>query len=65
MDGTVRERFFLGSQWLYKVDTPAGALAVLAVNDGTRTAEEGSVTGLDWAPAQVRVLRPEPSEVAR
>jgi len=54
--GTVRERFFLGSQWLYQVDTPAGDLMVVCPNDGSAPAEEGAATGLDWAPQQVRVL---------
>ena len=59
--GTVRERFFLGSQWLYQVDTAAGRLAVLAPNDGSAAAEEGAQTGLEWSAQQVRLL---PAEAA-
>jgi putative spermidine/putrescine transport system ATP-binding protein len=54
--GTVRERFFLGSQWLYQVDTAAGELVVVCPNDGSAPAEEGQATGLDWAAQQVRLL---------
>ena len=34
LDGSVRERFFLGSQWLYRVTTPLGELMVVCANDG-------------------------------
>jgi putative spermidine/putrescine transport system ATP-binding protein len=54
--GTVHERFFLGSQWLYQVLTAAGKLAVVCPNDGTAPAEEGSNVGLDWTAQQVRLL---------
>jgi putative spermidine/putrescine transport system ATP-binding protein len=54
--GTVRERFFLGSQWLYQVDTACGELVVVCPNDGSAPAEEGAATGLDWAAQQVRLL---------
>jgi putative spermidine/putrescine transport system ATP-binding protein len=56
MAGTVQERFFLGSQWLYKIGTAAGELAVLAPNDGSAPVDEGRPTGLDWSVEQVRVL---------
>ncbi|MGH8803887.1 MAG: ABC transporter ATP-binding protein [Polaromonas sp.] len=54
--GTVRERFFLGSQWLYQVATAAGELVVVCPNDGEAPAEEGMSTGLDWPTQQVRLL---------
>jgi putative spermidine/putrescine transport system ATP-binding protein len=54
--GVVRERFFLGSQWLYHVDTAAGDLEVVCSNDGTAPFEEGETTGLDWTAQQVRLL---------
>ena len=68
--GRVRERFFLGSQWLYSVATPAGDIVVVCANDGTAPAEEGQDVGLDWPAAQVRLLpgalhlKPEVQEVA-
>ncbi|MDB5930543.1 MAG: transporter related protein [Polaromonas sp.] len=54
--GTVRERFFLGSQWLYCVASPAGEMVVVCANDGAAPAEEGQDVGLDWPAAQVRLL---------
>jgi putative spermidine/putrescine transport system ATP-binding protein len=48
IDGEVAERFFLGSQWLYRVDTAIGALAVLCPNDGRTALETGQRTGIDW-----------------
>jgi putative spermidine/putrescine transport system ATP-binding protein len=37
----VRERFFLGSQWMYALSTPIGELMVLSPNDGREAIEEG------------------------
>jgi putative spermidine/putrescine transport system ATP-binding protein len=54
--GIVRERFFLGSQWLYQVATSAGDLVVVCPNDGAAPAEEGQGIGLDWSAQQVRLL---------
>ena len=56
LDGTVCERFFLGSQWLYRVTTRAGELVVVCPNDGAAPAEEGQGVGLDWPTQQVRLL---------
>ena len=55
--GEVRERFFLGSQWLYCVNTAAGELVVLCPNDGAAPAEETQLVGLDWSTQQVRLLQ--------
>ncbi|MEO8022182.1 ABC transporter ATP-binding protein [Polaromonas sp.] len=54
--GTVHQRFFLGSQWLYQVATAAGELVVVCSNDGAAPAEEGMHIGLDWTAQQVRLL---------
>jgi putative spermidine/putrescine transport system ATP-binding protein len=56
LDGVVRERFFLGSQWLYRVATAAGELVVVCANDGQAPAEEEMPVGLDWKPNLVRLL---------
>ncbi|MGH8831096.1 MAG: ABC transporter ATP-binding protein [Polaromonas sp.] len=56
LTGTVRERFFLGSQWHYQVATAAGELVVVCPNDGAAPVEEGMSTGLDWPAQQVRLL---------
>ena len=56
IDGEVRERFFLGSQWLYRVGTPLGDLMVLAPNDGRGALDEGERTGLNWPDHCMRLL---------
>ncbi len=56
MNGQVCERFFLGSQWLYRVGTPVGDLMVLAPNDGRAALTEGERTGVDWPDHCMRLL---------
>ena len=56
VDGTVTERFFLGSQWLYRLATPLGELTVLAPNTGAAPLSEGAVTGLAWDPDLMRAM---------
>uniref|UniRef100_UPI001ABCFFE1 ABC transporter ATP-binding protein n=1 Tax=Variovorax paradoxus TaxID=34073 RepID=UPI001ABCFFE1 len=57
LDGTVQERFFLGSQWLYRLATPAGELMVLSPNDGRAALAEGDAAGIDWPAHCTRLLR--------
>lgn len=52
----VTSRFFLGSQWLYELDTPLGSLTVLAPNTGHGALSVHEAAGLDWAGQAVRVL---------
>ncbi|MDT7837938.1 ABC transporter ATP-binding protein [Aquabacterium sp. OR-4] len=54
--GTVRECYFLGSQWLYAVHTPAGTLMALVPNDGREALAEGQACGLDWSDSALRAL---------
>jgi putative spermidine/putrescine transport system ATP-binding protein len=63
LDGTVQERFFLGSQWLYRLSTPAGDLTVLSPNDGRDALDEGNAVGIDW-PAHCTRLLPAEEAVA-
>jgi putative spermidine/putrescine transport system ATP-binding protein len=56
LTGTVATRYFLGSQWMYEVDTPLGALTVLTPNDGRAPHDDGDRVGVDWQPDVVRVL---------
>ena len=56
LDGDVVERFFLGSQWLYRLKTPVGEMTVLCPNDGRGMLEEGRSTGIDWPDSCTRVL---------
>lgn len=53
---TIKGRYFLGSQWLYEVETPLGALTVLAPNTGRQPLNVHAVAGLDWIAEAVRVL---------
>ncbi|MBV7483457.1 ABC transporter ATP-binding protein [Bordetella sp. BOR01] len=59
LDARVYARFFLGSQWLYELDSALGRLILVTPNDGADPLEEGESTGLDWSPAAVRVLAAE------
>jgi putative spermidine/putrescine transport system ATP-binding protein len=65
LDGTVHQRFFLGSQWLYQIDTTAGELIVVCGNDGQAPAEEGARVGLDWPAHLVRLLPIAPQHAER
>jgi putative spermidine/putrescine transport system ATP-binding protein len=56
LQGQVGERFFLGSQWLYRIATPVGDLMVLSPNDGRDALDEGQATGLDWPGHCMRLL---------
>ncbi len=56
LDGNVVNRFFLGSQWLFTVQTAIGAITVSAPNQGGEPPGEGTIVGLDWSPASVRVI---------
>lgn len=56
LDGRVANRFFLGSQWLFSIETPIGAMIVSAPNQGEEPPAEGAAVGLDWAPASLRIV---------
>lgn len=62
LQGQVHSRFFLGSQWLYRIATPLGEVSVVQRNAGEPPLNEGSAVGLGWANALLRVL--ETDEVA-
>jgi putative spermidine/putrescine transport system ATP-binding protein len=56
IDGVVRERFFLGSQWLYHLSTPMGELTVACPNSDVVPLQEQGGTGLTWSGRSLRVL---------
>jgi putative spermidine/putrescine transport system ATP-binding protein len=64
LDGTVRERFFLGSQWQYGISTALGELMVLCPNDGRPALEEGHETGVDWPAHCTRLLPADAADAA-
>jgi putative spermidine/putrescine transport system ATP-binding protein len=56
LEGRVASRFFLGSQWLFTIDTPIGNMIVSTPNQGVEPPAEGSPVGLDWSPANLRII---------
>lgn len=56
LDGRITSRFFLGSQWLFTVETPVGTMTVSAPNQGGEPPEEGSPVGLKWQLGNLRIM---------
>jgi putative spermidine/putrescine transport system ATP-binding protein len=54
--GRIEERFFLGSQWLYRVGTPLGPLEVSCANDGSAPRDEQAAVHLGWARDVARLV---------
>ncbi|GAB3630387.1 Fe3+/spermidine/putrescine ABC transporter ATP-binding protein [Pandoraea terrae] len=52
----VSSRFFLGSQWLYRVDSAFGELLVCTQNEGNEPVAEGADVGLSWHGDAVRMV---------
>lgn len=60
--GEVRTRYFMGSQWLLGVETPAGPLSIALPNLGAPPPSEGTTVGLTWNSEDCRVLDAEAIE---
>ena len=56
LNGRIATRFFLGSQWLYQIETKAGLLQVVSSNSDTEPLQEQQETGLTWSTQSLRVL---------
>jgi putative spermidine/putrescine transport system ATP-binding protein len=56
LQGTIVTRYFLGSQWLYRIETAIGDITVVRRNDGDAPMNEGFTVGLDWPSELLRVL---------
>ncbi|UOK36647.1 ABC transporter ATP-binding protein [Pseudomonas palleroniana] len=56
LQGSVRDRYFFGSQWLYRVQTPLGEITVACSNDGSTPLGCGTAVGLQWQDELLRVL---------
>lgn len=56
INGQVKERFFLGNQWLYNMNTSIGDMTVTTSNDGTDALEIGQTTGLTWDDRNLRLV---------
>jgi putative spermidine/putrescine transport system ATP-binding protein len=55
IDGRIVNRFFLGSYWLFNVETEVGLIAVSVPNHGDEPVGEGEAVSLDWTPASLKV----------
>ncbi|ALS63358.1 ABC transporter ATP-binding protein [Pandoraea norimbergensis] len=64
VSATVTSRFFLGSQWLYRVDSALGEVLVCCQNEGGEPLTEGASVGLDWHTEAVRFIAPAASTTA-
>jgi len=58
--GYIEERFFLGSQWLYRVETVFGHLEVTSANDGSAPMAEQAKVHIAWADDVARLVAPKP-----
>jgi putative spermidine/putrescine transport system ATP-binding protein len=56
LQGQVLDRYFFGSQWLYRVHTALGEITVVRSNDGSAPLGRGAAVGLDWQADLLRVL---------
>lgn len=52
----VKERFFLGNLWLYRVESELGELEVSCINDGMAPKNESDVEHLTWEDAHFKVM---------
>jgi putative spermidine/putrescine transport system ATP-binding protein len=59
--GIVRTRLFLGSQWLFQIDTGAGLILVVRQNGGDPMPQEGTAVALAWRAEDMRVAREVPA----
>jgi putative spermidine/putrescine transport system ATP-binding protein len=53
--GIIRNRLFLGSQWLFQVETGAGLVLVIRQNGGEAMPPEGTKVTLAWRPEDMRI----------
>jgi putative spermidine/putrescine transport system ATP-binding protein len=56
--GRIEERFFLGSQWLYRVSSALGPLEVSCPNDGSAPLAEHAQVHLAWTRDVARLVAP-------
>jgi putative spermidine/putrescine transport system ATP-binding protein len=56
LPATVTSRFFLGSQWLYRVECRLGEILVCCQNEGDEPLSEGETVGIDWKSEAVRFV---------
>ncbi|SEK11072.1 ABC transporter ATP-binding protein [Paraburkholderia diazotrophica] len=59
LSGNVTSRFFLGSQWLYRLDSRVGEMLVCCQNEGNEPFSEGAQVGIDWHADSLRLIAEE------
>lgn len=64
MQAKVLERIFLGDQWLFRLGTALGELLLVRRNRGRREAEPGENVHIAWQAEHLRILPPNPENVA-
>lgn len=52
----IKERFFLGNLWLYRVDSELGELEVCCINDGMVPKNESGLEHLTWDDVHFKVM---------
>ena len=57
----IEERFFLGSQWLYRLSSALGDLELSCANDGSPPWPEQTQLGLTWDDQVTRLVAPRPA----
>ncbi|MCG8708267.1 ABC transporter ATP-binding protein [Brenneria sp. 4F2] len=56
LNGQMKERFFMGSHWLYHIETPLGDMQVMVANSAAPPYQPGDRLDLDWLDESVRLL---------
>lgn len=56
--GRISARAFLGSHWLFQIDTPLGTMQLTQANRGLARGAEGDEVGLAWAAEHARIVAP-------
>lgn len=56
LEGTLAEQFFMGSHWMYLIDTPVGRLEVMSSQNTANGLMLGAPLALDWADSDCRLL---------
>jgi putative spermidine/putrescine transport system ATP-binding protein len=56
LTGTVRSRIFQGAQWMFEIESEAGAVTVIRQNDGTPMPSEGDAVALIWRAEDMAIV---------
>ena len=62
LNGIVRNRLFLGSQWLFQVETCAGVVLVIRQNSGERVPAEQDAVALAWRAEDMQIAAREATD---